>query len=302
MVYLAVKTLEAIEGAIVADQGTSFRNLSGQVLPHIGDAYREDEFPFRSHMGASGIGQECARQIWYNFRWAHLHKFDGRMLRLFNRGHLEEGRFIAMLLMIGIAVYQQDENGNQYRISDAGGHFGGSGDGIGIGIPDLPEGTQALLEFKTSGEKVFLKLEKEGVRSCKFEHYVQMQVYMKKMGLTIALYVVVNKNTDHLYAELVPYDERIAEEFLQRGRQLIPRMDPPEKINQSPGWWKCKFCDFHPVCHKGVEPHRNCRTCKHSRPVDDGSWQCGQIDSPYYGRPITKEEQFVGSDQYERGF
>ena len=61
-----------------------------------------------------------------------------------------------MLLAIGVQVYQQDEKGNQFRISDAAGHFGGSGDGIGIGIPDLEPNLQALLEFKTSAEKPFL--------------------------------------------------------------------------------------------------------------------------------------------------
>ena len=41
------------------------------------------------------------------------------MLRLFNRGHIEEARFIAMLLTIGMPVYQQDAEGKQFRI-----HFG----------------------------------------------------------------------------------------------------------------------------------------------------------------------------------
>ena len=50
-------------------------------------------------------------------------------------GHLEEGRFIALLLACGVEFYQHDENGEQFRVKFAG-HGGGSGDGIAIEVPD----------------------------------------------------------------------------------------------------------------------------------------------------------------------
>jgi len=300
-VHLATKTLLAIEEAIQADQGAKFRGWLGKVIPHMGDAYREDESPFRTHLGASGVGDDCARKIWYGFRWTTRPKFDGRLLRLFNRGHLEEARFIAMLLTIGAEVYQQDENGNQFRISDAGGHFGGSGDGIVVNIPDLDPGVAALCEFKTSAEKPFLKLEKEGVRESKFEHYVQMQVYMRKMGIAVALYMVVNKNNDKLYAEIVPFNAEVADQFIDRGVRLVWMDVPPEKINQSPGWYQCKWCDHRPVCHLKAEPDRNCRTCQHSKPLEDGTWKCTNFESDCYGLR-DKEQQIEGCSKYRRKF
>jgi len=300
-VYLASKTLLAIEEGLRKDQASSYRGLLGQVIPHMSDAYRTDEFPFRSHLGASGIGNECARAIWYGWRWATRKQFEGRILRLFNRGHLEEARFIALLLMIGVKVYQQDENGKQFRISDAGGHFGGSGDGILIGVPDLPEGNSCLLECKTSGEKPFLKLKKEGVRAAKFEHYVQCNTYMKKMGLSATLYMVVNKNTDELYAEIIPFDNAIAEQFIDRGVKLVYSEHPPEKISQSPGWFSCKWCDHYTVCHKGATPELNCRTCLNSVVETDGRWSCGNPRSPKFGI-ITTEQQFEACDKHERKF
>ena len=45
---------------------------------------------FRSHLGASVIGNKCKRAIWFNFRWVKKPEFSGRQLRLFNRGHKEE--------------------------------------------------------------------------------------------------------------------------------------------------------------------------------------------------------------------
>ena len=292
---LAVETLNAIDKALEADQGARYRELLGTVIPHIGDAFRGEQDSFRSHMGASLIGGECARAIWYGWRWATKPKFPGRILRLFNRGHLEEARFIALLLLIGVQVFQQDEKGNQFRISHAGGHFGGSGDGVGLGIPDLDPNTAALLEFKTHGEKSFKELVAKGVRDAKFEHFVQMNVYMRKMGLAVGLYGAVNKNTDELYLEIVVLDTIIADQFLDRGEKLVFMADPPTKMNESPGFWKCRFCDHRPVCHMRAEPEVNCRTCHFSQPTPDGQWVCHRYD-----QAIPKETQLVGCKSYEK--
>jgi len=318
-IHIATETLIAIERAIERDQGNSYRGWLGKVLPHIGDAYRSDEEPHRSHMGASLIGGECARHIWYNFRWATRGAFSGTMLRLFNRGHLEEGRFIACLLTIGVQVIQQDENGKQFRISHAEGHFGGSGDGVGVGIPDLTAGMPALLEFKTHNDKSFTQLagrnwkdywltmlnpklpkvqfQGEGVRLAKFEHYVQAQQYMRKMGLAVCLYMAVNKDNDLFYGELIPLDTLIADQFLERAERLIYHGEPPKRISETPGYWKCRYCDDRPVCHLGAMPDRNCRTCKYSEPVNtgNGAWECQRVNPAV---PIDKARQLVGCEHY----
>lgn len=299
-VRLAVKTLNAIDAALEADQGGKFRQLLGTVIPHMDDAYRPADDGFRSHMGGSLIGGECPRAIWYGWRWFQKPKFSGRILRLFNRGHLEEARFIALLLMIDVQVYQQDAQGKQFRISDVFGHFGGAGDGVGVGIPDLEPGQPALLEFKTHGEKSFKELQAKGVRNAKFEHYVQMNVYMRKMGLAVALYGAVNKNTDELYLEIVVLDIAIADQFLNRGSKLIAMQEPPTRMNESPGFWKCRFCDHRAHCHNlpGAKVEVNCRTCRYSRPVlqgEGGEWVCMKYDNI-----IPKETQLVGCKSYER--
>jgi hypothetical protein len=313
-VMVAHATLDAIDNSIKADGGAAFRVWLGRVIPHMGDAYRGEDGGHRSHMGASIIGGECARSIWYSFRWAHKANFEPRMLRLFNRGHLEEARFIALLLAIGCEVWQQDANGNQFRITHAAGHFGGSGDGVGRGIPDLPVTTPAVLEFKTHGEKSFIKLAGkldewrahrakigpftgEGVRAAKFEHFVQMQVYMRKMALPAALYMAVNKNTDDVYAEVIHLDSDFADQFLNRGETLIYMQDPPKRISESPGFWKCRLCDKRAICHMNAEPDLNCRTCTHSRPVEgqDGQWRCVRFDFT-----IDKDTQRKGCEAYER--
>ena len=63
-IYLASKIAKAIEAGVERDQGAAYRTALGQVIPHMKDAYRgAEKNPFRGHMGASGIGKECARAI-----------------------------------------------------------------------------------------------------------------------------------------------------------------------------------------------------------------------------------------------
>jgi hypothetical protein len=308
----ALQTLRKIDAMIEADQGSAYRGWLGRVLPHIGDAYRTDEDGFRSHLGASVLGGECARAIWLGFRWSSKASFEGRILRLFNRGHLEEGRIIAALLMIGAQVYQQDANGKQFRISWAGGHAGGSGDGVAVAIPDLAPDLPCLLEFKTHGEKSFIELSGKlvewrkyvagkgsftgkGLKAVKPEHYIQMQVYMRKMGIAVGLYVAVNKNTDDLYMELITLDTELAEQFMYRGEQIVFADRAPAKINESAGFFKCVFCNERPVCQLGADPAINCRTCQFSKPLADGSWLCNK-----HNMPLPKEKQQVGCPDWYR--
>lgn len=291
--HIAEQTLNAIAEAMAKDQGSSFRYYSGQLIPGLKDAYDSDNTPFRSHLGASMIGGKCDRALWYGFRWHTVPNHDGRLLRLFNRGHLEEGRFIAALMTIGVQIYQYDDKGTQFRISDIYGHFGGSTDGVAIGLPECPS-HYVLTEFKTHGEKSFIKLQKEGVRESKFEHYVQMQIYMYKKGLQLALYMAVNKNTDEIYGEFITLNEPVAKIYIERAHSIIFAKTPPKKLSESPGWYECKFCDHFKLCHTDGHPSVNCRTCKFSEPVDEGLWQCNK-----YQIFPTKEQQLQGCQSWE---
>lgn len=315
--WLATNTMKAVVDAINADGGNSFRLWEGRVIPHLGDAYRADEDSFRSHLGASVIGGPCDRALWYSWRWAHKGKPTGkakeaddagyaRMVRLWNRGHLEEGRFIALLLMIGVQVYQQDEKGNQFRVSFFGGHMGGSGDGVLLGVPDVPPGVPCLGEFKTHSDESFKELVEKGVRLAKPEHYVQMQIYLRGMGLVYALYVAVNKNTDELHMEIVQYDGETDARFLERGRRIIFSMTAqPRMRSASPTFWKCKYgCDMAPVCWQTVQPARNCRTCQFVEFNEDGSVRCTNETQHEIRNwpgvvPLDKPAQLAGCELYQ---
>jgi hypothetical protein len=318
MIWLATATLRAITEALIADGGNKFRAHQRDVLPHITDAYRDDEQPdeFRTYLGASAIGGDCDRALYYGFRWVFKKHPTGkvkeddddgyaRMIRLWNRGHLEEGRFISLLLMIGCKVYQQDDNGKQFRFTEINGHGGGSGDGIAMGIPDLPPGMPCLIEAKTHSDDSFKELITKGVQVSKPGHFVQMQKYMGGFGLVYALYIAVNKNSDALHMEIVQYDGAVDEAFKRRARNLIFTKTVPARIrNASPGFRRCKYmCDFKDICFGTEEVLRNCRTCAHSEPREDGKWYCNDpsIEATQTERVLSKEDQIIGCDNWIKG-
>lgn len=90
------------------------------IVQLIDAAWEEDaESGFRPHLGGSMIGEKCERKLVYSFRWAKQPKHTGRLLRLFNRGHLEEFRFVAYLRRIGAEVREYSERLMYHPESDS---------------------------------------------------------------------------------------------------------------------------------------------------------------------------------------
>ena len=282
----------AIDAALEADNGVRFRQLQEKWLPTIKDAYRGEEDPFRSHLGASQIGRECDRELFYGWRWAGLKKIPARLGRLFNRGHLEEGRFLALLEMIGVVFHVQPDGG-QERISAHGGHFGSALDGVAYNVPGM-EGEWVLTEFKTSSTKQFCALVAAGsVLAGKPEHYAQIQSCMARRGIYKCLYMIVNKNDDDLYCETIDYNPSYADHVLGRAGRIIFATTAPPKLSEDPSHFKCKMCDRSDVCHYKAPVLRNCRTCQHSVADPGGTWGCALRNVV-----LDKEAQKKGCDQY----
>lgn len=282
---LAEQTKALIEKSIEVDQGTAYRKYLQDILPKIKDAYRPSDDGYRSHLGASLIGRDCAFELWLSFRWTERSQFPERILRLFNRGHLEEAHFLAMILSAGIEVWYETENGGQFRFSDVEGHFGSSLDGV-IKIPEL-DGAPAYAEFKTHNDKSFKKLVKEGMQNSKYEHYVQMQECMHANKLPYGVYFAVNKNDDTIHIEIIEYDQVTALRYLERARMIVYANDAPARISNRKDWWQCKFCNKKDICHNKKVPDINCRTCAHSTAYAlDCLWSC-QFTGDYIDKELA---------------
>ena len=242
----------------------------------------------RSHMGCSLIGHKCERYLWLNFRWVTIKKHNGRLLKLFKRGHNEEAMILRDLRNIGV-----DVRGTQTKI-EFGKHVGGSLDGIVMsGLPFAPK-SKAVLECKTHSDKSFQELKAKGVKESKFQHYIQMQSYMLGTKLDRALYYAVNKNDDAIYTEWVHLDKEIAERYVLRAQAIAMQEGMPPPISTDPSWYECKMCDFHSFCHdtKTVE-NISCRSCAHVTPLEDSTWKCER-----YEAVIPLDAQYTGCDSH----
>lgn len=255
------------------------------------DALREDGRP---HLGASVLGRECRRALWYAFRWCDDRETEGRALRIFRRGKLEEEQLVADLRAAGCEVITHDEHGRQYRFSDVGGHVGGSMDGAVLGLKEAPK-TWHVVEFKTHNARSFAELKKNGVQKAKPEHWTQCQLYMHWSEMARSFYLAVNKDTDELYAERIEYDRAVAEALVAKARVIVTAPEPLERISEKPEFYVCKFCDARRVCHEKRLPPPSCRTCVHATPELDGDarWSCA-----LYRKDLTEAEQRKGCSDH----
>ena len=234
----------------------------------------------RTHLGASRIGHECSRAVWYEFRWVAKEEFSGRVLRLFNRGHLEEARFVGYLRGIGCVVADVDPvTGDQFRVKGVMGHFGGSCDGQALLPPEIcdaigiPHNEPVLLEFKTESTKSFPNTQSKGVQRAKPVHWAQMCVYGFLLRINFCLYIVVDKNTDELHVELVKLDKYHGKAMIDIAQGVIAGGEAPVRTFPA-SHQSCKFCSFKANCHFGKPFDKNCRSCKYAQPVCEGKWAC----------------------------
>lgn len=256
--------------------------------------YEQKKDAPRPHLGCSLIGHSCDKYLWLTWRWALSSKHPGRLKRLFETGHREEGRLVENLRALDIELFTTDEvSGKQISVSAVRGHFAGSVDGVGRGFEEGPK-TWAVLECKTHNAKSFADLQKKGVANAKHQHYVQMQMYMGLLELERSMYLAQCKDDDDLYSEWVHFDAAVFKKYMGRAESIINSSTPPEGISKDPSWYECKWCDFYEHCHGNQIAQVNCRTCAHATPAaSDGAWACEN-----HSKAITLQDQMFACDSH----
>jgi len=252
----------------------------------------------RQHLGASIIGEDCARKVWYSFRWAKHGLFSGRQLRLFNTGHKEEIRFLEWFRAIGFEVFDFDPSNNeQFRITAVGGHFGGSLDGGAIlktldKVPyDLTEtlafllNKPVLLEFKTHNKRNFAKFKaKDGSRKSvqiSFpKHHVQMSTYGTFYGLEYYIYAAYCKDDDSIHIEVGKPDPALCADMVRKATEVVTTRKPPPRLAENPTYHECTICSYKAICHENAVMEKNCRTCRHGVAQENKVWFCYRWNAP----------------------
>lgn len=248
---------------------------------------------FPRRIGASILGDDCERKVWYNFFWGRVEHHDGQKLRLFETGDIVEQRVLEQLRMIGVVL---DEDWAQHAFTAVGGHVVAKIDGyIVSGLPESPK-TEHILEIKSSNRKRFTPLQKNGVAKAEPKHYAQLVLPMALAGVQRGLYVSQRKDDDALYTERVEANDRLAEELLAKAERIIASDRPPARIKDDPRTFPCTFCTYTEECHGESLPPPTCRSCTHAIAVmtgDDGAWYCDKHEAQ-----LSYDDQVKGCNQH----
>ena len=252
---------------------------------------------YLARLGASGIGGSCEREIWLSWRAASKDSIDGRVQRLFQTGHIQEERVIADLRAAGLSVWDKDDDGKQFSRTDPTGHLVAKPDGIVKGVPGA-EASLHVLEIKSSNDKNFQDMVKNGVKKSKPEHYAQLQIGMSLFDIERGLYVVINKNNEQYYIERIHKDDAEIERLMGRLESLLGTNTPPPRISDNPARYPCGFCDQNQVCFKDRPPEKNCRTCTFVEVLrEGGAFLCSKDNMTR-----TRDEQLKGCGEWQPAF
>jgi hypothetical protein len=202
-----------------------------------------DDRQTRDYIGASAIGAECLRQIWYEFKGVEAEAVPPKIRRTWAIGKHLEWLILNWLMSAGIEIKRE-----WYTDLESEGmpFFKGHVDAVWI-KKDKPF---AILEIKTANDASFNIFVKKGLRTWQPQYYAQIQTYMGMSGIHRAYILVLNKDTSDISDELVLFDEVFYQNLRQKASMIANAHAAPPKINGSPLWYACKMCKYHKVCHK----------------------------------------------------
>lgn len=240
----------------------------------------------RGYLGMSELGDECARKLWFSFRWAQNRERPAKLVKAAESGDRAEAAQANYMRMVdGITLLTVDPNtGRQFEFIDIDGHLGGHCDGLVVGLIQAPKAWH-IWEHKEREEKYYKDLiklrsenEKTALQRWHDTYYAQAQLYMHYAGLQRHYLTCSTMGCRRTIGVRTEYDATFALRLIEKARAIVHGATPPPGISSDPSFYKCKMCDFPDVCFKRRLPERNCRTCLHSSPVEEGRWHCAKHD------------------------
>lgn len=214
----------------------------------------------RDYLGASRIGEPCARRLVYEITHTPPDpgkEIEGRALRIFAAGHAFEDLVIRWLRAAGFDLRTARADGGQFGFETAGGRIRGHVDGVIVGGPEVGLGWPLLWEHKALKAASWSDTAKKGVRLSKPVYYGQLQIYLACMGLEAALFTALNKDSCELHHELVPFDPAAAQALSDKAVTVLRAADAGEllpRLAASPDFYLCRFCPFAARCWAEPRP------------------------------------------------
>lgn len=236
-------------------------SLSGRISALIGagmQAQRAAETP-RAYLGASRLGVACERALQYEYAQAPVdpgRAAEGRMLRIFARGHVMEDAMVTWLRQAGFDLLTHPAGGEPFGFSVADGRLQGHIDGVFVGGPE-GFAYPCLWECKCLGAKAWRDLEKRRLAVAKPVYAAQVALYQAYLDLHEypALFTAVNADTMEIYAELVPFDAALAQRMSDRAAKVIAAAEAGELLPRSfadPAHFECRLCAWQERCWRAT--------------------------------------------------
>ena len=235
----------------------SSSSLSGQLTALIDAGMQRvrAQQPARDYLGASRLGAACERALQFEYAKApvdHGRDTEGRMLRIFERGHVTEDCMVAWLRDAGFDLRTRKPDGGQFGFSDAHGRLRGHVDGVIVGGPDgfrYP----ALWENKALSAKSWRELEAKGLAVAKPVYAAQVALYQAHLQLHEhpALFTAINADSMEIYVELVPFDAALAQRMTDRAVKVISATEAGELLPRGfndPTHFECRMCAWQDRC------------------------------------------------------
>jgi len=212
----------------------------------------------RDYLGASRLGVSCERALQYEFAKAPVdsgRETEGRILRIFERGHVMEDSMITWLRHAGFDLRTRKANGEQFGFSALDGRLQGHIDGVIVAGPD-GFGYPALWECKCLGAKSWRDLAKNRLAVSKPVYHAQIVLYQAYLQLHEhpAMFTALNADTMEIYTELVPFDAALAQRMSDRALKVIGATDAGELLPRAyhdPTHFDCRMCSWQDRCWRG---------------------------------------------------
>lgn len=215
----------------------------------------------RDYLGASLIGNECPRQIWYTYRGYSAEPFSAETLWNFEDGHRTEDLIADRFRKLDfIEIHTHDpKSGNQFGFSDFNGKFKGHCDGFIKGLIQAPNAWH-VWECKASSEKKWKEFhnckakydDKQVLENWNYNYFVQAQLYMHYFKVDRHYMTVAYAGGRDLASCRTEYQPEVAEKYRDRAHKIINSIHEPPRISDKKDYYICRWCNFKDECHKNA--------------------------------------------------
>lgn len=212
-------------------------------LEKIDEILEAKEAPPRTYLGASIIGHDCSRQIWYTFNAPK--SYPARVQRIFDAGHALEKTVKEWLEKAGMMVPFTPETLASVEVPHLKGH---------IDCLVKYNNTVYVCDIKTMKHSEFNRFKRsDDLKSYSFHYYSQLIVYMGIMNIRFGMLLALDKDTMELSYKTIRFDEIMYDALTAKAERIINSVEPPPRINNSPLWYQCQMCNYKKICHENPE-------------------------------------------------